>query len=60
MLACTAALAATSLDFNDKDRHISYLPLAHIYERAIYNTVSFKGGSIGIFGGDVKKLVEDM
>lgn len=41
MLACTAALAASTLDFNDKDRHISYLPLAHIYERAIYNTVSF-------------------
>jgi len=36
------------------------LPLAHIYERAIYNCCAFEGGSVGIFGGNVKKLTEDM
>lgn len=60
MLSCIAALKYSDFKWAPTDRHISYLPLAHIYERAIYNCCAFEGGSVGIFGGDVKKLTLDM
>eukprot|EP01023_Acetabularia_acetabulum_P030154 TRINITY_DN28386_c1_g1_i4.p1 TRINITY_DN28386_c1_g1~~TRINITY_DN28386_c1_g1_i4.p1 ORF type:complete len:446 (-),score=74.50 TRINITY_DN28386_c1_g1_i4:304-1641(-) len=41
-------------------KYISYLPLAHIYERVnVVNMVRI-GGSIGFFGGDIQNLLEDI
>lgn len=41
--------------------HISYLPLAHVFERAAVAITSYAGGKIGfISGGNVSKLTEDM
>jgi len=56
MLSCLAALKFSDFKWTTTDRHLSYLPLAHIYERAIYNCCAFEGGSIGVFGGNVKLL----
>jgi len=42
-----------------KDVHISYLPLAHIYERVVMQACVYSGASIGFYGGDVLKLKED-
>jgi len=41
-------------------RHISYLPLAHIYERFNVILMTFKGGAIGFYRGDVLLLLEDV
>lgn len=41
-------------------RHISYLPLAHIYERFNVTLITYKGGSIGFYRGDVLLLLEDV
>lgn len=36
------------------ESHISYLPLAHCFERAIQVSVIFLGGAIGFYCGDSK------
>ena len=42
------------------DTHISYLPLAHIYER-IFSVIMIIGGAqIGYYSGDVLKITEDL
>jgi long-chain acyl-CoA synthetase len=41
-------------------RHISYLPLAHVFERAAVAIVAFGGGKIGFNMGGVKNLTSDM
>jgi long-chain acyl-CoA synthetase len=41
-------------------RHISYLPLAHVFERAAVSIVAFAGGKIGFNMGGVKNLMSDM
>lgn len=42
------------------DRHISYLPLAHMFERDVQMLLIMNGGQIGFSSGDVRLLVEDM
>lgn len=42
------------------DTVISYLPLAHIFERITEQAALFCGSRIGYFHGDVQGLVEDM
>ena len=39
---------------------ISYLPLAHIFDRATEELVISMGGSIGYWRGDIKGLVDDI
>lgn len=40
--------------------HLSFLPLAHIYERAISNLCFAIGASIGFYQGDTLKLLNDL
>lgn len=42
------------------DVYLSYLPLAHIFERAVLGFLLFKGGAIGFYQGDVRRLLEDV
>ncbi|XP_028774783.1 long chain acyl-CoA synthetase 4-like [Neltuma alba] len=44
----------------EKDVYISYLPLAHIFDRVIEELFIWHGGSIGFWRGDVKLLIEDI
>lgn len=48
------------LHFNSDSRHLSYLPLPHVFERAAVSAVMHVGGSIGVFSGSIQKLIEDM
>ncbi|XP_039057002.1 long chain acyl-CoA synthetase 4-like [Hibiscus syriacus] len=43
-----------------KDVYISYLPLAHIFDRVIEELFISHGASIGFWRGDIKLLVEDL
>jgi long-chain acyl-CoA synthetase len=54
--AVTAALFAPGAG----TRHISYLPLAHIYERFNVTMQTYLGGAIGFYRGDVLALLEDV
>ena len=35
-------------------KHISYLPLAHVFERVVLSLIIFRGGQYGLFSGDVR------
>ncbi|OAY69152.1 Long chain acyl-CoA synthetase 4 [Ananas comosus] len=45
---------------HEYDVYMSYLPLAHIFDRVIEELFIFNGASIGFWRGDVKLLVEDI
>mmetsp|Transcript_61841 Transcript_61841/g.182595 ORF Transcript_61841/g.182595 Transcript_61841/m.182595 type:complete len:570 (-) Transcript_61841:600-2309(-) len=42
------------------DRHLSYLPLPHIFERVVQAQMLHAGASIGFFRGDPTLLIEDI
>jgi long-chain acyl-CoA synthetase len=46
--------------FNKDDSHLSYLPLAHMYERIGQQCLTMEGAKIGFFRGDVKLLLDDL
>ncbi|KAI8884198.1 acetyl-CoA synthetase-like protein [Backusella circina FSU 941] len=48
----------TSID--DNDIYISYLPMAHVFERVAQGFIIFKGCSIGYFSGDTAQLMGDI
>ena len=49
-----------SLDFYDDDIYISYLPLAHVFERLLMLTCLSYYIQYGFYQGDVMKLREDL
>jgi long-chain acyl-CoA synthetase len=46
-------------EFFPSDVYISYLPLAHIYERANQIMGVYGGVAVGFYQGDVFKLMDD-
>ncbi|KAJ3614514.1 hypothetical protein NHX12_018086, partial [Muraenolepis orangiensis] len=42
------------------DTHMSFLPLAHMFERVVAGVVLIHGGRIGFFQGDIRLLMDDM
>lgn len=58
-VAATATARATS-NILPTDVFISYLPLAHIYERVTEHNALSAGCAIGYFRGDIMGLVDDM
>lgn len=61
--AAAVAAASTALISSlhqENHRLLSYLPLAHIYERMIEHGALWASASIGYFHGDVLALVEDL
>lgn len=42
------------------DSHISYLPLAHIYERVTVIGITHCGAAVGFYSGDVANLLDDV
>lgn len=57
-----ADVAGSSLavKFFPSDVYISYLPLAHIYERSNQVTSAYYGVAVGFYQGDNMKLMDDM
>ena len=47
-------------DFTSEDVHISYLPLAHVFERVVQMWITYVGGAIGFYAGDTLKLLDDI
>lgn len=39
---------------------ISFLPLAHMLERACENAMFYAGGAVGFYSGDIKELTNDL
>jgi long-chain acyl-CoA synthetase len=59
-LVSNAAAYADDLDLGVNDVHVSYLPLAHIYERVTILVCLFAGSKAGFFRGDVLGLLDDI
>ncbi|XP_027936607.1 long chain acyl-CoA synthetase 6, peroxisomal [Vigna unguiculata] len=57
-----ASVAGGTMDekFGPSDVYISYLPLAHIYERANQVMIVHFGIAVGFYQGDSMKLMDDM
>ncbi|KAJ8318094.1 hypothetical protein KUTeg_003185 [Tegillarca granosa] len=60
VVACKVQLEPAGIAITTDDTLISYLPLAHSYERLIESYVYMVGGKIGFFQGDVRKLMDDI
>ncbi|XP_047220972.1 long-chain-fatty-acid--CoA ligase 1a isoform X1 [Girardinichthys multiradiatus] len=45
---------------NVHDIHISYLPLAHMFERVVQGVILIHGARIGYFQGDIRLLMDDL
>lgn len=51
---------ASLIRFVKTDVYISYLPLAHVFDRLGCHTILSQGGSIGFFGGKILQITEDL
>lgn len=58
--AANSRMEHGSHPLNDTDCHISYLPLAHVFEQLLQGLVYQYGMACGFFGGNVLKLTEDI
>ncbi|EAY01067.1 AMP-binding enzyme family protein [Trichomonas vaginalis G3] len=52
--------AANYIDLGKDPRHLSYLPLAHVFERSASSVTAYYGGQIGFISQGITKLIEDM
>ncbi len=48
------------MEITKDDIHISYLPLAHVFERAVMTMIIGSGAHAGFYQGDALKLLEDV
>jgi long-chain acyl-CoA synthetase len=61
IIACAAGgVEAGLLDLDTDDVHISYLPLAHIFETVVQAACFMWGSGVGFFAGNVRTLMEDI
>lgn len=48
------------MSFTADDTYISYLPLAHVFDRlGVYAALSV-GAAVGFFGGEILKIIDDL
>jgi long-chain acyl-CoA synthetase len=55
-----AGVTLHGVKLSSNDVHISYLPLAHVFERMIVSSVFANGGSVGFYRGTPLQLFEDI
>lgn len=56
----TMVIAALQMIFANEYIYLSYLPLAHIYERVMGLGIAYRGGQYAIFNGNVLDLKTDL
>nr|ATE88093.1 long-chain acyl coenzyme A synthetase 7 [Vernicia fordii] len=59
-LIASVAGFTMAVKFNPSDIYISYLPLAHIYERTNQIVLVYHGVAVGFYQGDNMKLMDDL
>jgi len=60
IVAVITGAASRGLQFFPEDVHLSFLPLSHIFERVILSALWTYGASLAFYGGNPRKLVDDM
>jgi len=48
------------INISHQDVHVSYLPLAHMFERIVMNCVLLTGACAGFFRGEITQLFDDI
>jgi len=56
----TLSVSETRIKLAENARHLSYLPLAHIFETIVQFSLYKKGGACGFFTGSIKNLTSDL
>ncbi|KAI8824958.1 uncharacterized protein EV422DRAFT_564316 [Fimicolochytrium jonesii] len=49
-----------AIGYNKDDSYMSYLPLAHVFERMVFVCLTYEGARLGFFQGDTLKLLDDV
>ncbi|XP_061691916.1 long-chain-fatty-acid--CoA ligase 1-like isoform X1 [Syngnathoides biaculeatus] len=59
---CSAFLKQTqaTCPLGPRDIHISFLPLAHMFERVVQGVMMVQGSKVGYFQGDIRLLMDDV
>ncbi|XP_076025837.1 long-chain-fatty-acid--CoA ligase 1-like [Genypterus blacodes] len=59
---CSAFIKVTEIEcpLSPSDVHISYLPMAHMFDRVVQGVMFVQGAKIGYFQGDIRLLMDDM
>ena len=57
---CTTVEYFKNTKLTNDDVMISFLPLAHMFERLVHAVVYSEGGSVGFFRGDIRLLPDDI
>eukprot|EP01114_Cavostelium_apophysatum_P003480 TRINITY_DN1338_c0_g2_i1.p1 TRINITY_DN1338_c0_g2~~TRINITY_DN1338_c0_g2_i1.p1 ORF type:complete len:663 (-),score=159.25 TRINITY_DN1338_c0_g2_i1:93-2081(-) len=60
LVSATSGAAYSGIIVQSDDVYISYLPMAHIFERAVQMICFGQGASIGFYQGSVPKLFDDI
>ena len=58
--AASATFSVGGISFGPGDVTISYLPLAHSFEKVLFTTTCICGMAIGYYSGDPLKLLDDL
>lgn len=59
LASCIQGMTAEGV-IRQGDRHLSYLPMAHVFERIFYLTFILNRCKICLFSGDVRQLKDDL
>lgn len=59
-LAAVIKMTEAACPLSPSDVHLSYLPLAHMFERLVQALIIMQGGRIGFFQGDIRQLSDDL
>ncbi|XP_026872884.2 long-chain-fatty-acid--CoA ligase 1b isoform X2 [Electrophorus electricus] len=51
---------STSCPLTHRDTHVSYLPLAHMFEQVVQGLIVIHGARVGFFQGDIRMLMDDL
>lgn len=51
---------AHTVEIKETDIYISYLPLAHVFDRLGVHTILAHGGQVGFFGGKILEITADL
>lgn len=60
LLASVSGSLNSGVDMLPTDVYISYLPLAHMYERLVIESALASGSAVGFYSGDIVSLLDDV
>ena len=60
MVADSSNAVWGGLNISAADVHLSYLPMAHVFEQLVSNALAMVGASIGFYQGDTLKILDDI